>query len=150
MAYERVGWVAPKPKPLKPKPTPRKILERRLQKLETEAAALREELKNRPPDESRRRRAPPRPPRLHRKTVRETIAEGRAARPQVSEPAEPTVGLSTVEPANATGLVTHGLRGMLLGKRRWLRRHLQIEGRNQLVFISSVVESVHKSVVLTR
>lgn len=53
VAYERVGWVAPRPKPIapvKPKPRPRKTLERRLEKLEAEAAALREELKNRPPD----------------------------------------------------------------------------------------------------
>jgi hypothetical protein len=54
VAYERVGWVTSKPKPIKPvkpQPAPRKTLERRLQKLETEAAALREELNNRPPDE---------------------------------------------------------------------------------------------------
>jgi hypothetical protein len=51
VAYERVGFLAPKPKPVKPKPTPRKTLERRLQKLEAEAAALREALQNRPPGE---------------------------------------------------------------------------------------------------
>lgn len=50
VAYERVGFLAPKPKPvkpIKPKPVARKTLERRLQKLEAEAAQLREELKNR-------------------------------------------------------------------------------------------------------
>jgi hypothetical protein len=49
VAYEPVGWLAPPPKPLKPvkpKPVPRKTLERRLKKLESEAAQLREELKN--------------------------------------------------------------------------------------------------------
>jgi hypothetical protein len=50
VAYERVGFLAPKPKPvkpIKPKPVARKTLERRLQKLEAEAAQLREELTNR-------------------------------------------------------------------------------------------------------
>jgi hypothetical protein len=50
VAYERVGFLAPKPKPVKPtkpKPVARKTLERRLQKLEAEAAQLRAELKNR-------------------------------------------------------------------------------------------------------
>jgi hypothetical protein len=49
VAYERVGWVAPKPKPIKsvnPKPPRRETLERRLQKLESEAAQLREQLAN--------------------------------------------------------------------------------------------------------
>jgi hypothetical protein len=51
VAYERVGWLKPKPKPFKAVSVPRKTLERRLKKLEAEAAALREELKNRPDDE---------------------------------------------------------------------------------------------------
>jgi hypothetical protein len=48
-AYERVGWVAPKPKPIKsvkPEPPRRENLQRRLQKLESEAAQLREQLEN--------------------------------------------------------------------------------------------------------
>ncbi|BBY05408.1 hypothetical protein [Mycobacterium noviomagense] len=51
VAYQRVGWVAPKPKPIKPvkpKPPRRETLQRRLQKLESEAAQLREQLKNLP------------------------------------------------------------------------------------------------------
>jgi hypothetical protein len=54
VAYERVGWLAAKPKPIKPPepvPRPRKTIERQLKKLEAEAAQLREELKNRPPDD---------------------------------------------------------------------------------------------------
>ncbi|BBY21298.1 hypothetical protein [Mycobacterium stomatepiae] len=54
VAYERVGFLAPKPKPIKPvkpRPKPRKTLERQLQKLEAEAAALRNELESRRPDE---------------------------------------------------------------------------------------------------
>lgn len=50
VAYQRVGWLEPKPKPAKPKPPPRKTLERRLKKLEAEAADLRERLKNLPDD----------------------------------------------------------------------------------------------------
>ncbi len=49
VAYQRLGWLAPKKKPVtpvKPKPVPRKTLERRLKKLESEAAQLREQLKN--------------------------------------------------------------------------------------------------------
>jgi hypothetical protein len=48
MAYEPVNWVAPRPKPIKPvkpKPVSRETLERRLKKLEAEAAALRKQLK---------------------------------------------------------------------------------------------------------
>jgi hypothetical protein len=51
VAWERVGWLAKpksKSKPIETKPLPRKILEQKLRKLEDEAAALREELKNRP------------------------------------------------------------------------------------------------------
>ena len=48
LAYERVGWLEPKPKPAKPRPSPRKSLERRLKKLEAEAAELRERLKSLP------------------------------------------------------------------------------------------------------
>jgi hypothetical protein len=53
VAYDRVGWVARKPKPQKPaepQPRPRKTLERRLQKLEAEAALLREQLNDLPPN----------------------------------------------------------------------------------------------------
>jgi len=49
VAYERVGWLAPKPKPIKPvkpKPPRRQTIERRLRKLESEAAQLREQLEN--------------------------------------------------------------------------------------------------------
>jgi hypothetical protein len=48
-AYERVGWVVPKPKPIqsvKPKPPRRENLQRRLEKLESEAARLRERVEN--------------------------------------------------------------------------------------------------------
>ena len=48
VAYQRIGWLEPKPKPVKPKPPPRKTLERRLKKLEADAADLRERLKNLP------------------------------------------------------------------------------------------------------
>ncbi len=54
VAYEPVDWVAPKPKPIKlpkPKPPSRKSVERRLQKLESEAAQLREQLKNLPSED---------------------------------------------------------------------------------------------------
>jgi hypothetical protein len=50
-AYERVGWLAGKKTPIKPKPAPRKSLERRLRKLESEAAQLREQLKTYPADD---------------------------------------------------------------------------------------------------
>ena len=50
VAYQRIGWLEPKLKPAKPKPPPRKALERRLMKLEAEAAKLRQELKNLPGD----------------------------------------------------------------------------------------------------
>jgi hypothetical protein len=49
VAYERVGWVKPKPKPPKaptpPKPPSRRNLQTRLRKLEAEAEQLREQLK---------------------------------------------------------------------------------------------------------
>jgi hypothetical protein len=51
VAYEGVGWVKPKPKsvkPPKPKPPARQTLEKRLKKLESEAAQLRKELKTLP------------------------------------------------------------------------------------------------------
>jgi hypothetical protein len=50
-AYERVGWLAGKKTPIKPKLAPRKSLERRLRKLESEAAQLREQLKTYPADD---------------------------------------------------------------------------------------------------
>ena len=50
-AYQRVGWLAKKAEPAEPQPIPRKTLERRLQKLESEAAQLREQLDNLPTDE---------------------------------------------------------------------------------------------------
>ena len=49
-AYQRVGWLAKKAKPVKTQPIPRKTLERRLQKLESEAAQLREKLDSLPTD----------------------------------------------------------------------------------------------------
>lgn len=48
VAYQRIGWLEPKPKPAKPKPSPRTAMERRLKKLELEAADLRERLRNLP------------------------------------------------------------------------------------------------------
>ncbi|OBH47303.1 hypothetical protein [Mycobacterium mantenii] len=50
VAYEPIDWVSPRPKPVKPmKPKPsRTALERRLQKLESDAAQLREQLRNLP------------------------------------------------------------------------------------------------------
>lgn len=48
IAYQRIGWLEPKPKPAKPKPSPRTAMERRLKKLELEAADLRERLRNLP------------------------------------------------------------------------------------------------------
>jgi hypothetical protein len=46
VAYERVGWVKPKPKPPQPrKPPSRKSMETRLRKLERESEQLREQLK---------------------------------------------------------------------------------------------------------
>lgn len=50
-AYQRIGWLAKKSKPPKPQPIPRKTLERRLQKLESEAAQLREKLDSLPTHE---------------------------------------------------------------------------------------------------
>jgi hypothetical protein len=50
-AYQRVGWLAGKKAPVKPKPTPRKTLGRRLRKLESEAAQLRKQLDGLPTDE---------------------------------------------------------------------------------------------------
>lgn len=44
VAYQRIGWLEPKSKPAKPKPSPRTALERRLKRLETEAADLRMQL----------------------------------------------------------------------------------------------------------
>jgi len=41
-AYQRVGWLAKRTQPVKAQPVPRKTLERRLQKLENEAARLAE------------------------------------------------------------------------------------------------------------
>ena len=49
-AYQRVGRLAKKAKPVKTQPIPRKTLERRLQKLESEAAQLREKLDSLPTD----------------------------------------------------------------------------------------------------
>lgn len=45
VAYQRIGWLQPKPKPARPKPPPRKAIERRLKRLEAEAADLRRQLK---------------------------------------------------------------------------------------------------------
>ncbi len=50
-AYQRVGWLAMKAKPPKPQPIPRMTLERRLQKLESEAAQLRKKLDSLPAGE---------------------------------------------------------------------------------------------------
>ena len=50
-AYQRVGWLAKKAKPVKTQPVPRKTLERRLRKLESEAAQLREKLDSLPTEE---------------------------------------------------------------------------------------------------
>jgi hypothetical protein len=50
-AYERVGWLAGNKTPIKPKPTPRTTLERRLRRLESEAAQLREQLDRLPVDD---------------------------------------------------------------------------------------------------
>lgn len=50
-AYQRVGWLARKKPPVKRKPPPRKTLERRLLKLESDAAQLREQLDNLTTDE---------------------------------------------------------------------------------------------------
>jgi hypothetical protein len=48
VAYERIGWVAPKPKPpkqpAKPKPPSRRGLQSKLGKLEAEAARIRKQL----------------------------------------------------------------------------------------------------------
>ncbi|AGB21675.1 hypothetical protein Mycsm_01258 [Mycobacterium sp. JS623] len=49
-AYQRVGWLANKRAVPKPTPPPRKTLERRLRKLETEAAELREQIEGLPPE----------------------------------------------------------------------------------------------------
>lgn len=50
-AYQRVGWLAGKKTPVKPGPTSRKTLERRLGNLESQAAQLREQLENLPSEE---------------------------------------------------------------------------------------------------
>jgi hypothetical protein len=49
-AYQRVGWLATKKALPKPTPPPRKTLERRLRKIEAEAAQLREQLEGLPPE----------------------------------------------------------------------------------------------------
>jgi hypothetical protein len=48
-AYERVGWLAGKKTPIKPKLAPRKSLERRLRILESEAAQLPRTAEDLPP-----------------------------------------------------------------------------------------------------
>ncbi|MDP7735130.1 hypothetical protein [Mycobacterium paragordonae] len=50
VAYQRVGWLAGKKTPVRPTPTPREALERRLLKLESQAVQLREQLDNLPLD----------------------------------------------------------------------------------------------------
>jgi hypothetical protein len=50
-AHQRVGWLAGTKTPVKPKPTPRKTLERRLQELASQAAQLRDRLDSMPTDD---------------------------------------------------------------------------------------------------